>query len=384
MKRRQILINASNLHVGGGLQVASAVLEHIALGALQLPDDADFHFAISNAVRANLATAGIDHQMLRNVTVYDSKGWRELISSSSVLRQQYDVVFTIFGPLYSPRQGRGYITGFAQAWILVPSGAYGYFPQSILSRLKFELQWIFFRLSGDLIVETDHVRRLLCAYRKYPEQRILVAPNCIGDIFRDRKRWVIDRFKSISEPGVIRIGYLGRDYPHKNLGVLLEIDRVLNAGGRRYRFYVTLSPSEWRGRSPEFRRSIANVGEISTAECPPFYEMLDAAICPSLLECSSALPLESIYMGRPLFCSDRAFHRDALGQYANYFDPLDAISAARLIDDWFHSLDDTRRERFLTEAKIWAESWPTALDRSKLYLARILSRCSSMQWKHAS
>ena len=102
--------------------------------------------------------------------------------------------------------------------------------------------------------------------------------------------------------GHIAVGFLGRDYPHKNLGILVDLKSYLK---RRYElkvdFFVTLTPQEWNDRSTEFRVAIKNVGALAVVDCPKFYSGLDGVIFPSMLECFSITPLEAMAMRKPLF-----------------------------------------------------------------------------------
>ncbi|MBT3583408.1 MAG: hypothetical protein HN509_00765, partial [Halobacteriovoraceae bacterium] len=108
-------------------------------------------------------------------------------------------------------------------------------------------------------------------------------------------KWVnIDFNKQKSD---LTLGIVSRDYPHKNLKVLPDVAVALRQiYGINVRFLVTLTDDEWSMRDLRFYKYIDNVGSINIAQCPSFYKLLDGVIFPSLLECFSATPIESMIM----------------------------------------------------------------------------------------
>ena len=131
-------------------------------------------------------------------------------------------------------------------------------------------------------------------------------------------------------------------------------------------FYVTLTDQEWKSCSREFKEVCVNVGELKISQCPHFYQSMDAMIFPSLLECFSSMPLETMFMKKPLFASDRPFNREICGPHANYFDPLSPIDAADKIFNVFSNnypkLED------LCKAQEHAINFSSPKKRAKKYL----------------
>jgi glycosyltransferase involved in cell wall biosynthesis len=115
--------------------------------------------------------------------------------------------------------------------------------------------------------------------------------------------------------------------------------------GREADVYVTFPPEEWAACDAGFRESVINVGVLSLSQCPSFYAQMDAVVFPSLLECFSAVPIETMKVGRPLFASDLSFIRDVCGDHCAYFDPLDAADIARSIDAFFSLPEQARQQR---------------------------------------
>lgn len=325
----RICVNAANLHNGGGIQVAASLIDELSN---LITDKFEISVLASNEVYTNIKQMGVNTSVFGKFKNFNTYGLNALVPKNSKETEGYDLVFTVFGPDYNFFSRSLRVTGFAQAWILYPDNE-TYQSYSLLgklkSRLKFYLQALFFKRSAALVVELDHVRNGL-GNRGFELNKIHVVRNCISNIYFQPERW--GRLVVKKHPGRFCLGFIGRDYPHKNTNILPVIkDRLFESYGVEVDFYVTFSDDEWAAKSQFFKSKIKNVGVLNVAECPAFYKAMDAVIFPSLLECFSATPLESLVMERPLFASDRDFVRDICGEYAYYFDPVDPDSAAEVI-----------------------------------------------------
>lgn len=326
-KPPNILINTSNLHVGGGIQVASSFLHELSRSYKNYDH---LSLLISTEVKENTNSINSDLSIFKSCKLIDVHG---LNAFQKIFRSEinkYDVVLTLFGPLYRIRPPFINIVGFAQAWIIYPNNeCYKALPavRRTLIRFRFWIQAQYFKLADAIVVELDHVKDGLIRELKIPAERIFVIHNCLSSIYYDRSSWTaIDIPTSQCD---IRIGFLGRNYFHKNTAIFPSVSKILKKKyGIDAVFYVTFTQDEWSETTDEFRSSCVNVGPLTVAQCPNFYKSVDAVIFPSLLECFSATPLEAMAMEKPLFVSDRPFNRDVCGPHANYFDPLDPESAA--------------------------------------------------------
>lgn len=239
------------------------------------------------------------------------------------LINRYSTIFTLFGPLYFWHTPFRSIVGFAQAWIIYPDNeCYAMLPwvQRIKTRLKFRIQAMFFKRADALVVELEHVKEGLIRELGYPADRIYVVHNCLSSIYHDEAQWQ----EVILPPSEcdLRLGFVGRNYPHKNTAIFPEIAAaLLKRHGIDAKFYVTFTDDEWQACAQAFRDVCVNVGPLAVAQCPTFYRSLDGVVFPSLLECFSATPLEAMAMERPLFASDKPFNKDICGVHAHYFDP---------------------------------------------------------------
>ncbi|CAD5377005.1 Glycosyl transferase family 1 [Pseudomonas sp. OF001] len=362
--KNKILINASNLHSGGGVQVAASfVTELMHLKIHDLEIDIAISSEIKDMVKLNHET--LDSKI--SIIEANTYGLSALTSDFNLTAKNYNLTFTIFGPNYLRVQKGIQIVGFAQLWIIDKS-AYHILgkTEAIKTRLKFFIQSLFFRRADKLIVELDHVKDGVIKAGIAKPENIDVVYNCISSLYFDPVIW--EPLKKPISKRKFSIGFLGRDYPHKNTNLITEIRRILAQNHAiDVDFFVTLNDSEWAAKSDFFKKSTINVGPLSVAQCPSFYQAMDAVIFPSLLECFSATPLEAMAMQKPLFASDRGFVRDVCGDFAWYFDPLNAESAADVIAKYItqrHGKDQGR----LAAAREHVLNFSNARQRAESYL----------------
>lgn len=363
---KKICINASNLHNGGGVQVAASFIDelsHLNLEGLEV------HVYVSTEVNDNINEINKKSTAFFSFVVFNTYGVSTLQPKNLRRFLGFDLVFTIFGPGYMFGLSGLHVVGFAQPWIIYPDNEISSslsFYRRIIYRLKFFIQAVFFKKASKIIVELEHVRRRLIDLRISEPENIYVVQNCLSKIYFRPELWQPVQFDLRSAN--FSIGFVGRDYPHKNTNIIPLIKAILlSRYGISVDFYVTFSDAEWQVKSAYFRESVNNVGTLSVAQCPSFYSKVDAVIFPSYLECFSATPLESLAMGRPLFASDRGFVRDVCSDYAFYFDPSDPEAAAKAISEYILSDrpdDDFRRQC----AKQHVEEFSSATQRAKDYL----------------
>lgn len=264
------------------------------------------------------------------------------------------------------------MVGFAQPWIIYPDNeCYQILPiaQKIKTRLKYRIQAFFFKRADILVVELEHVKDRLVKVLGYPAERIHVVHNCISSIYLDESLWQPLQFPRVD--GFLRLGFLGRNYIHKNTAIFPKVAAGLeHSHGIAARFYVTFTEEEWAACNAEFRAVCINVGPLGVAQCPRFYEALDAVFFPSLLECFSATPLEALAMQKPLFASDRPFNRDICAQHAHYFDPLSPTDAAQAIANVFGDIGPDPEA--LRAGREHAIRFSNPKERAEKYLALLM------------
>jgi glycosyltransferase involved in cell wall biosynthesis len=300
--------------------------------------------------------------------VYDTYGIKAVWSQLNIIQSQYDVVFTLFGPKYTAFKAKKDIVGFAQPWVVSfdnPISQRMSLVERLKLKVKFGFQKWFFKRADHIIVELEHVQQKLEKQGIFPKKSISVVHNTISSLYLDQTLWQPVEMKVPENQ--ISIGFVTRDYSHKNIKILTKVVKLLN---EEYllpvKFYFSLNDKEWRNYSQMFGACGETVGALSVYQCPTFYQKMDAVVFPSLLECFSATPLEALSMRKPLFASERGFVSDVCEEHAFYFDPLDAESIASVIAGYFNGCQKTEIELDLAREHVFAFS--NAEQRAQKYL----------------
>lgn len=322
------LINAANLRDGGGPAVAVSFIYDLS----RWPDEAGkYAVLVSEYVDRNLQALECNTAVFSEYRVQNHYGLAGLRSGLATKLCQYDLVFTVFGPCYALGYKGRHIVGFADPWVAYPRNEV--YPRlGRLKGLKTRFEWfvreLFYLNSTLLVCELEHVPIALTKNTLLGRRDLRIVHSAIPSVYCDRQRWQGVRIPR--RDGVLNLGLISRNYLHKNLGILPGLKRVLREQhGMDTEIFVTFSDAEWQACSDEFRAVVTNVGLLTLAQCPTFYQAMDVVVFPSLLECFSAVPIEALFMEKPLVASDRPFVRDCCGDYAEYFDPInDAETAA--------------------------------------------------------
>ncbi|WP_313492706.1 glycosyltransferase [Psychrobacter faecalis] len=360
------LVNTSNLHNGGGVQVAISFIYELSL--MRDKDFSYIHIITSKEVDTGLKNLNTETKAFGHYEVLNTHGLQALRSPLNSIIKKYDLIFTVFGPNYLRVKAKKDIVGFAQSWIINFDNPISKKLAS-LNRLKlwlkFNLQWLFFLRSNHYVVELEHVKERLHVLKKIPNKKISVVHNTVSSLYLDKSLW--KSISSTKNENELSLGIVTRDYPHKNLDILPLVAQQLELHhSLKVHFYTTLNEIEWSLRDDEFKKYVSTVGSLSPDECPSFYEQIDGVVFPSLLECFSATPLEAMVMSKPLFASDRGFVRDVCQDHAIYIDPLDAKDIAYKIANYFQSNKEDKIA--IQQARLHALNFSSAKSRAEKYL----------------
>ena len=361
------LINASNLHFGGGVQVASSFIYELSL-LLKVENLNVITVFCSKKVRDSLPF-DFDDSVFKEFEVIDVFGKSRPTKSLQKKFNGYDVCFTVFGPFYFSPKVKKHICGFAQPWIAYPKNDV-YKRLSLLeflkNKIKFKIQSFFFRRFDLLIVEQKHIKNALCKLNYKPDE-IRVVSNCVSSIYEDKTQWLPISFDKGNLVNEVTLGFIGRPYPHKNVAILNEVyDILVNKFNMRCNFVFTFTKEEMELCEFEGNRDFHTVGEIVAAQCPSFYKLLDALVFPSLLECFSASPIEAMKMNTTVIASDYPFVREICDDSIFYFNPLDAFDIAAQIHSTFS--DNLNRLEKVKLASELVGNLPTSKNRAISYL----------------
>lgn len=376
-RAHQVLINCSNLHVGGGVAVATSFID--CLTKLK-HEDIDIHLLLSSDVSHNLKVLGTDMGCFASCQVRDFFGIKALWQGLGSHFRGMDLVFTVFGPAYFLFSRSYHLVGFAQPSIIYPDNpitARLKFLDRMAFRIKYRIQQYFFARADAIVVELEHVKTGLEKIDRFAHKPINVVHSAVHTVFKEPDKWL--PLVLPKSQASLKLGIISRNYPHKNLQILSEVKRhLLEDCNLAVDFYVTFQPEEWAACDEGFRKNITNVGGLNLNQCPTFYSLMDGVIFPSLLECFSAVPIEAMMVKKPLFASDLPFIRDVCDDHCNYFDPLDAADIARAILDYFEQ-PESYRAGWINRAYEHVQRYHGPIDRAGKYMALIKEMLSVRQ-----
>lgn len=377
MSEVKTLINASNLHVGGGVQVACSFLTELSSFLKLVEETYDISVICSERVYANLPV-NFDKTVFREFNILNVQGIKQPPKEVKEQFKGFDVCFTIFGPLYFSPEVKYHICGFAQAWIAYPKNiAYEKlsFLEYLKSKLKFKLQLFLFKRYDHLIVEQKHIKSALSELG-FKSDNISVVSNCVSSIYDNPIGWKALNFQVSIMPQKITLGFIGRAYSHKNVAILNQVNETLISKYQmKCNFLFTFTGAEMELCGFDGLDNFYSVGEIDASQCPNFYNALDALVFPSLLECFSASPIEAMKMNTTVIASNYPFVKEVCGDSAFYFDPLNAESIASSIFDAFANNELREHKKRLGLELVTL--FPKAKDRAVSYLNVIKSSIKS-------
>jgi glycosyltransferase involved in cell wall biosynthesis len=365
---QRVLVDASNLHVGGGVQVAASLIEELtAIVGEDSKGTIDLTVQCSSAVGA-----AVDGKAERPfaLSVADSR-----FRSWTVPEGRWDAALTIFGPAYRRRVAPLEIVGVA-----IPSIGYGVGRVGITARVRMESRMrnaaklSYLRRADIVIAETEHFARAL--KRHLPASPIKVIGNAPSRAFLDQARQLPQAPARGDSSGQLRVAVVARDYPHKNLNFIGQLGQAIEAqSGRSPVFEVTLTQDEWRRKSQLFKKYAHNNGLVNTDGLIEVFGRCHISLLPSLQEVASVTPYESIAVGLPTFVSDRGFMRELMRDAVFYIDPLDPVASSTAILRTMADSDLLVRNR--TAASSLLAEIPCARERAESYLMVILDALHS-------
>ena len=309
MTRFVALINAGNIRSGGGLQVASSFL------SICLERRTDLFYVISPELFVKFR----DVLPFGSYTVSDERAGsifgkyqRSKIIKAITTRLEIEIVFSIFGPEIIVGPVRHY-QGFALPWVIYDTSS----SRASLGTLRYLLvkftawvQRVLFKFNTSAIIceTTDAAQRA----SKLLKVRAEVVSNNAAQNFHDHQF----SKKSFDESAGLQLFYPSFPHPHKNHQFLFNALQHIES---QVVVFVTLPPeSPLLANAPP---QVVNLGILDQQGLLSAYEICDAVVSVSSLECFSALIPEAFTAGKPLLLPRLPFFEDVAGKGAIYFEP---------------------------------------------------------------
>jgi glycosyltransferase involved in cell wall biosynthesis len=239
-----------------------------------LDKNLEFSVYVSAAVDRNLEEKFFDKNIFFNYQIVQPK---KISFVNSHKLNYYDVVFTVFGPMFLPFYKKKHISGFAQPWVIYPVGDIlrkFTFPKRLIYLFKYFLASYVFRQADVLVVESNYIKDLLI--QKGYSNTIEVVENAVSSIFFNEEQWQVI-CSDVFNQRKINIGVLSGSYPHKNLDFVIDLAAELEVKyPGNFNFIFTLAARKfdeltWKNNTI----SVVNLGVITLQDCPSFYHQVD-------------------------------------------------------------------------------------------------------------
>ncbi|SNY64178.1 glycosyltransferase [Enterobacter sp. CC120223-11] len=362
-----LLINASNLYVGGGVQVAVSLIQELVFNGVE------FKAAISPKVHEQLNETELKKCILIEKSpsgIFNFKIRRLL--DDIVKENQIDKVLTIFGPSYWSPKNVKHIVGYALPWLIYDISKI--YPElSVREKIKFQIlrviQPYFYKKNADVIItETEDVNLRVRHLLGYPDENVVTISNTLNKKMTDADICdsSLSQFFPVKKEEDIYLLTISHNYPHKNLKV---IKSLLNKLPENYKFILTVNHDFLLDIPPEMHHRVFCIGFARLNQCAYLYEYCDAVFLPTVLECFSASYLESMYFNKFILTSDLPFARTICGDSAAYFNPYNENDIALVIQSVFS--DVKVRVILLEKMRKQLSLYPTPNERARQYIAQL-------------
>ncbi len=324
-----IIINASDLKAGGGLQVADSI-------CCELDKYPQHHFVVVLSTYLQKTAERIaDYENVETIFYNYNKYniWLLLTGRDSfmdrlVKEQNVQAVMSIFGPnLWVPRCP--HISGFARAHLLIPESDY-YIRMTGWERTKERflnkvLEYYFKRSSRYFYTENPFITERL--KKLFPGIEVRTITNSYNQVFEHPENW---KEKLLPKYDGASFLCITAPYPHKNLPIAIEVAKIWlkTKPDFKFRFIFTINPEDFPPLPPDLAEHFQLIGKVDIAECPSLYNQCTAAFQPTLIECFTATYPEAMIMRKPIVTTDLEFARGLCGDAACYYEATDSNAAA--------------------------------------------------------
>lgn len=364
----KIIINCSNLKVGGGLQVAHSFLYEIKANT-----EHQFIVILSDFLKYQINQTEFPdnfkffHYSIKPSALKAITGNDKFLSG---IEDKYepDAVFSVFGPTYWQPKAK-HVCGFARPDYIFKDSPF--FKQvSWFYKLKLRLMEFFhmydIRNNNEILITENKIVSDILALQV--TQPVFTVSNYYNQVFDDKSVWV-KKYNLVEDDETINLLTISANYPHKNLAIIKKIIPVLrsNFPELKFKFILTIEREEFGiAENDSLNENIQFLGKVAINQCPDLYSQSNFLFLPTLLECFSASYCEAMVMQKPILTSDLPFAKSICGEAAFYFNPLDENEIANAI---IHLYSDKKVQQDLINKGLQQlKTFDTAKERAAKYL----------------
>lgn len=368
----KILVNCSNLKMGGGLQVAHSFLHEIKSCKQHF-----FFIVLSTSLRKQIDFNKFDENF--KFLIYDVHPnifkiitGHDVFLNRQVKKENIDVVFSVFGPSYwKPRVK--HIVGYAKPHYVYRDSPFFKnlsLTESLKLKIKGCFQLIDFSKNNDKLI-TENKDVSLRLQKIFKKKEIYTVSNYYNQIYDKPEEWNKDvkltRFDGFT------LLTISANYPHKNLSIIPKVIKYLinKYPTFNFRFVVSLKKeSLYYIGDRSIDDHLVYLGKLNIDQCPYIYSQVDAVFLPSLLECFTATYPEAMIMQKPILTSNLDFAKGLCGEGAVYFDPLDPSDIGEKI---YELAADKKKQQVIRKAGMnRLKYFDSYSERAKKYLEIIV------------
>jgi|SaaInl8_200m_RNA_FD_contig_121_93892_length_5973_multi_9_in_0_out_0_4 glycosyltransferase involved in cell wall biosynthesis len=368
----KLLINTSNLYVGGGVQVALSFINELK----NIDSENIYYIFLSQAVNKQIIQDEFDerfHFYLIETSPSKLLTRNKICTQMNELESNIkpDIVFSIFGPTYWTPKSK-HVMGFAVPWLL-SQDSIAYNELKLINRIKMRL-WVKYisfytkRNTNNYIIETNDGKEKLSKVLNINLNNIHVVSNTYSSVFNDSRYLDSQHDKYIKLPkkedNEFRLLLVSHNHPNKNLKIIKKVLPLLKQ--HNVKFVLTIQQDDYNLLFDKENKSIINLGPVSQDSCPSLYTQCDVMFLPTLLEVFSASYPEAMKMKKPILTSDLSFARDVCGDAALYFNPLDENDISNKIIQLIQN--EKLREELIQDGLKKLNTFETSKSRAEKYL----------------
>jgi len=341
-----LVINAPNVHQGGGLSLLTAILDSLDdsfQGFLVLDERMEIPDCLPDSIPVHRIRPTIIGRLLGEWQLRKWAGFNDVV-----------LCFGNLPPLFKLRAK---VFVFVQNRYQVEPRSLREFPLISIFRITLERTWFVMRKRNvwQYIVQTPSMQRAIQKQLGKPSIILPFSKNPRGhkrtlQSFRDRKHATYDFI------------YVASGEPHKNHYRLIEAWAMLAKDGIRPNLCLTIEKTRFPDlcawveyKKMSLNLNITNVGILPNEEIQSLYHEARALIYPSDFETLGLPMIEARCAGLPILASELDYVRDLVDPEQT-FDPNSPVSIARAV------------KRFLGKPER-----PLPLTDAKTFLAKLLN-----------
>jgi glycosyltransferase involved in cell wall biosynthesis len=327
----KILVDCSNLHYGGAMQVARSFLWH---ASRDRQNRYDYSFVVHEALAKQCPWLSDVVYQSTESPLRDSKVAQAVLASIDSVKP--DLVYSIFGPTVQYTRCP-HICGLANAWVSHALISDFFRSSGVLAGAK---KWAVSKVLGykvrryrHIIFETAIARATYCHRFRYPIEQTSVVSNTIPSSVD-----LVSEPPNLADAMKVQVLCLASYYPHKNLESIPRVACLLKQQtDRRFVFQLTLDPEIYRRHllplveKLEVADAVVNLGPIPVSGLQSLYAKAHIVYQSSLLETFSAVYAEGLATRRYLLLHDQPAARVVCGDAGIYVNSQNSNSVCQAV-----------------------------------------------------